>query len=326
MSKIFEINKLLDSLDRLSRGEKVHIDNLKSNYNEKIYANETVDSFDSVLRFSTQLELIELDGSGYVHFMRDGRELLDKMTMMDNTRILDPNQKQSEFLSKIFFEIPMMAVKLAKLVDSMKIDYSKRPPTWIGKIDKNIDLDNFLIGFLEEIGTFQIDENKVECLNNFSSISAIKNRRIVSEQELEQQLEQNKEHGKLGEELTITFERNRLKKEGRIDLSFDIKHLSLVDEFAGYDIMSYNDKNSKLSRHDRMIEVKATTNSKPRFFWSSNESKAAKEYGENYWIYVWTNINSELKRKLHTIQNPYKRIHVNHEWNSEVQSWKVTKR
>jgi len=29
MSKIFEINKLLDSLDRLSRGEKVHIDNLK---------------------------------------------------------------------------------------------------------------------------------------------------------------------------------------------------------------------------------------------------------------------------------------------------------
>ena len=74
-----------------------------------------------------------------------------------------------------------------------------------------------------------------------------------------------------------------------------------------------------------MIEVKATTNSKPRFFWSSNESKAAKEYGENYWIYIWTNINSELKRKLHTIQNPYKRIHVNHEWNSEVQSWKVTK-
>ena len=52
-------------------------------------------------------------------------------------------------------------------------------------------------------------------------------------------------------------------------------------------VKSYYDKNSKLIEYDKLIEVKTTRSSSPRFFWSSNEIKVAQREGEKYWIYLW---------------------------------------
>ena len=79
--------------------------------------------------------------------------------------------------------------------------------------------------------------------------------------------------------------------------------------FPGYDIKSYDNGKSELTKQDRKIEVKGTTNRSPRFYWSSNEVNKAKEYGEKYWIYLWTNVGTENK-EIQKIQDPYKKYYV----------------
>ena len=54
-----------------------------------------------------------------------------------------------------------------------------------------------------------------------------------------------------------------------------------------------------------MIEVKSTTGSSPRFYWSANEVEKAEKLGKRYWIYLWINVMSDDKRKLKRIQDPY---------------------
>ena len=109
--------------------------------------------------------------------------------------------------------------------------------------------------------------------------------------------------------MAIEKEKERLEKEGRIDLAYDIKQVSVTDVYAGFDLKSYNDKNSQLAKHDRVIEVKSTRSSSPRFYWSSNEVKKAESIRGNYWIYLWIGIESK-NRQLRTIQNPYDKFFV----------------
>ena len=142
---------------------------------------------------------------------------------------------------------------------------------------------------------------------------------------MEEQLAENKRIGKLGEKFAIAHEKERLEKEGRIDLAYDIKQVSLTDVYAGFDLKSYNNKNSQLSKHDRMIEVKSTRSSSPRFYWSSNEVKKAKSIRKNYWIYLWTSVESE-NRQLRMIQNPYDKFFVKNKEKPECTGYFLDKR
>jgi len=84
-----------------------------------------------------------------------------------------------------------------------------------------------------------------------------------------------------------------------------IQQISKEDVFAGFDIMSFNGKNSSLE-YDRFIEVKGTSGIEPIFYWSKNEIEKAKELGKRYWIYLWTEVKFSFKGILFkSIQDPY---------------------
>ena len=92
----------------------------------------------------------------------------------------------------------------------------------------------------------------------------------------------NRELGLLGELYIIGYEKNQLKKQGRIDLAEKVRHISLLEgDGAGYDILSYT-----LSGVEKYIEVKTTSGpQRTSFYMSANELAFAKFYSENYYLY-----------------------------------------
>ena len=102
----------------------------------------------------------------------------------------------------------------------------------------------------------------------------------ISEEELLDNLERQKEQGKEGEEFALAYERSRITNTA---LQCKIERISIIDVSAGFDIVSFNDNDSKT--FDRFIEVK-TYVGKPHFYWSKNEIEKARLMGDAYFIYL----------------------------------------
>ena len=88
--------------------------------------------------------------------------------------------------------------------------------------------------------------------------------------------------GRTAELMTLEYERERL---ATIGITKEPEWPGLDDNFAGYDILSYDQNEFGLV--NRMIEVKSTTASPLRFFVTRNEWKQAVKAPEAYIFYVW---------------------------------------
>ena len=84
------------------------------------------------------------------------------------------------------------------------------------------------------------------------------------------------------ERLTIEGEQERLLAEG---IFKQPEWPGLDDNFAGYDVLSYNQ--GKFGLVNKMIEVKSTTASPLRFFVTQNEWKQAVIFGGAYVFHIW---------------------------------------
>ena len=102
------------------------------------------------------------------------------------------------------------------------------------------------------------------------------------------------EQGRIAEKLTLDRERRDLQKKC---IEMEPEWLGLDDNFAGYDVRSYDRKPSG-SIVNRLIEVKSTTTSPMRFFVTRNEWTKAATVGDRYIFHVW-NMASEPP-ELHT--------------------------
>lgn len=90
------------------------------------------------------------------------------------------------------------------------------------------------------------------------------------------------EQAREAELLTLQGERERLK---RIGICEEPKWLGLDDNFAGYDILTYEEGGTGLV--NRLIEVKSTIASPPRFVVSRQEWRTAERAGEAYSFHIW---------------------------------------
>lgn len=101
------------------------------------------------------------------------------------------------------------------------------------------------------------------------------------------------EIGEAGENLVYKYECQKIeqaKKNGEIDKSIFVKWVSREDDYAGYDILSY-DINEK---SEKFIEVKTTSGSKNTpFYISENELKFSRDHADNYCIYRVYGIKNE---------------------------------
>ncbi len=125
------------------------------------------------------------------------------------------------------------------------------------------------------------------------------------------------ELGDDAEDFVLTYELQRLNDHNFID---QIKIISKIDVNAGYDIVSFLNKESKLI--DKYIEVKSFAE-RLNFYWSRNEVDVAKLKKDQYFLYLVDRIHLETPNyEPIIIQNPYDKI-INPSWIIEVESWHI---
>ena len=113
--------------------------------------------------------------------------------------------------------------------------------------------------------------------------------------------ERNRNLGLAGEKLVIAHERQHLINIGLIDLADKVEHVAKKDDYAGYDVKSFDDNGN-----EKFIEVKTTDKTiGTGFFISRNEVEVSRELGSQYWIYRIYGLNRKTgKAKFYPLNGP----------------------
>jgi len=109
---------------------------------------------------------------------------------------------------------------------------------------------------------------------------------------------QKMEQARIAEALSIEYEQNHLNEIG---ITKHPKWVGLDDNFAGYDVLSYDLENG--SEVNRMIEVKSTINSPLRFFVSRNEWNTADSIGDAYSFHVWNMASNPPQLHIRSVED-----------------------
>lgn len=156
---------------------------------------------------------------------------------------------------------------------------------WYKKADKNKKDDKIFSEL--RLKPFARDESLSVKLKNEKEF----NKGFIETQET------NYEKGKIGEDFVIKYEKERLIKLGRSDLSDLIENKSNTN--CGYDILSRNSDGSF-----RYIEVKSTERKKSNnFFITCKEIEASEKYGDNYYLYIVTEVKNNPRIKFYKKPN-----------------------
>jgi len=101
------------------------------------------------------------------------------------------------------------------------------------------------------------------------------------------------EQGRAAEILTLEHERKRLKEIG---IELDPKWPGFDDNFAGYDVLSYDHGTGGIT--NKLIEVKSTSISPMRFIVTRNEWNKAMQAADAYIFHIWD--MNQTEPVLHT--------------------------
>jgi len=126
--------------------------------------------------------------------------------------------------------------------------------------------------------------------------------RQVSPEELEARLAAQNKVGKVGEEIAVAHERNRLRRKGAATSEIDVERVSLKNVAAGFDIRS------KYRNQIRYIEVKSSTSIDGAIYISPNEISTLKKHGESAFLYIVhvTDVTRKKGTIIAEIRNPFK--------------------
>lgn len=294
---IFELNKIMISVSKMYAG-RIRMTVIEDVYNSIYYSEQTskfIDVLDSALCFG----LLNIDNNNLL-ITDVGRTFVNMMPMQDGIKMLDGTNKQKRFLLKCI-NTDRMHKMCGNIFKKFRLNYYDEPPTWNLNARAFNRFESCMFRIFEEIGIVGRDRNVITVRGeNVRVFSALKNGSQIRISDL---LDRRQEIGDMGESMTVKYEMKRLANIGRGDLSDMVKQVSMIDPYAGYDIASFDGRGSDELHHDRLIEVKSTTSTTPKFFWSHNEVVTGRMHGKKYWIYLWTDV--EGSAILHKIKNPY---------------------
>ncbi len=125
-------------------------------------------------------------------------------------------------------------------------------------------------------------------------------------------------YGTEAEKFVLEYERSRLISHPDCK---KVKIISNIDVGAGFDIISFNNKSSRV--FDRFIEVKSYSEDL-QFYWSRNEVRVAEVKNEHYFLYLVNRNHLEDDGYSPTmIQNPYHTIFEDDTWLKNAETWIV---
>ena len=315
MSGIFELSKLLAATSSMDGACPVDRAFVKSIYDSTYYSEQTT-GFDDVLYAASCLDLLYVNGT-QIRLSETGHGFVKLMSVHDNDIILNGNDAQKRFLLRCLGAKRIGDVCSA-IFRKFRVNHADEPPVWNSRACVFDHSEMYILEILEDVGIVHSKRGLIIVnIHHTDLFSKMRNSMSV---DLDAVLERKRQVGDVGETLAMEYEIKRLAGHG--DLAYRVEQVSRTDPYAGYDIASFDGHMSSRC-HDRFIEVKATSGTQPRFFWSSNEVDKARKYGNAYWIYLWTGIDSS--KTLHMIQNPYVELFETGEPRPEPASYLVDK-
>ena len=243
-----------------------------------------------------------LEEMGYISF--DGETI-------KNVKIPSDISCESEFIS--FFSDILLDFLLEEEVISLDcLIYNSQEDRFIlsrkGIRYKYASYRNLLLSFgvlsKREDGNYHFEKR----IDTITRIALLKNKK-KTEKRLLEELERQRQEGLAGELFVLEYEKKRLNGHSSI---CKIKQVSLIDVTAGFDIISFDNLESKYL--NRYIEVK-TYKGKPHFHWSINEINVSRIRSEHYFLYL---VNYDRIQddgySPEIIQNPSTYFVDNDEW------------
>jgi len=219
-----------------------------------------------------------------------------------------PTQEQKQFLQK---ELEKDVFKMDYADSTIDKGYPDGDLSLSFQKSEFKKINNELAEFLLDIGLVNEQNDSYKIVESGSKAFGSKIcKSKITEYQFLKILEKQREVGKIAEYKTVDYEKERIRKKFP-GLETNIKRVSDDKDRGiseGFDVISYSGNKITIN-HDKFIEVKGTTSSKPIFYWSENEIKTAKKLGEQYWLYIWINVKKADEKLLHKIQNPYKKIY-----------------
>jgi len=262
---------------------------------------------DEIIQNSINLGLIH-SRNARLSLTNRGNNLL-KLQKVENNKVIidDLTEEQEKFFVELIFSSPNLKTDLQDIFSDFRIHHSRK--IWFYDSKPDQDWNRELLTWLDNCNFWNVIDDKFEVKQLYNKqVSKIKKRTSVTQQHLEEIIKIEKEVGEKTEQLTLSYEKERLNDLDYPDMAMSIEQISKINAAAGYDIESFNGKGSTLTP-DRMIEVKGTSGTIPYFYWSENEIETAKSLKEKYWVYLWTEVKSEIKGILYKkIQNPYEKL------------------
>jgi hypothetical protein len=262
-------------------------------------------SFDELIETCNKLQLLVLN-KGIISIKPAGLKIahLQKSVKPE----IDLNLKEY-FIKKILFNFQLSEYCPASFLNKFQVDSIKKTFVYERTILETYEETNWLIN-LNSVGLVEVDSRYAFIRPEYLEITNILLRDFRSDtfDDKEDEEFRNKV-GAFAEEKAMVYEESRLKKNGFEDLSKIIQRISLVDKYAGYDILSFVGK-GKYPEYNIYIEVKGTIDNKVKFIWTGNEIQKSKVYKNKYFIYSYQNINLESSTFTgpEVFKNPFKTI------------------
>ncbi|MCH8942603.1 MAG: DUF3883 domain-containing protein [Bacteroidetes bacterium] len=262
-------------------------------------------SFDEIIKICLKLQILELD-KGILTINPCGSKLgyLHKSIKPS----IELNVRE-HFIKGILFNIKLQDYCPASFLNKFQADTIQKTYFYERTVMESYEETNWLIN-LNAVGLIEVDNSSALLKPEYLEITNILLRKFrFGDNVYDKNDEFRNKIGDYAELKAMEYEMSRLKTNGFEELSSLIKRISLVDNYAGYDILSFVGKGS-FPDDNIYIEVKGTTDDKVKFTWTGNEIKKAKMYKNKYHIYCFHNINlsSSVCSGPHIIKNPIKKI------------------
>lgn len=195
--------------------------------------------------------------------------------------------------------------------------------------NKNLEYSG-IRNFLLEIGVVSYDRVKrtYSIAPNYIGLTReLFEKRKLSYNDFKRQLLKKEKIGRAAEQAILRFENDRLAHFP--ELLNKIEYTADCDVLAGYDIKSWEDKtNTNGIEVERYIEVKSVPENKKQFYWSRNEIKKAKEFENQYYLYLVPMIDENRFdiNNLEIIRNPYLQVFKSKSWELQTESYYCKKK
>ncbi len=290
-------NKVLISLSELTPdGDSCPTDSLINQCKSVVFGGERGE-YDSVLNYCKYAGLVQIKGKN-VTISTLGQKFLNA----NKERYFEINEAQKQLVTERIIFLGPWSNHARELFNSFSLNQlTEAYELSMGdsSLSKN---QSASIHFFKHLGILQEGKFVIQVEKKYSELvyQLTADGKVMSEQQLEKILMENRKLGARAENVVVEFEKKRLRKLGKPMQAELVKRISTINVAAGYDIESFDGTTDDIFPN-RFIEVKATTGDLLHFYWSINEMNVAKKKKNRYWIYMMTNFKED---------NPYDTVPI----------------